>query len=222
LGRIPSNSAIAPQMMAHKTQENCTVLSKEGWRFVPIAEKLEDEAKAIRVIRDQQYGNIYKEAPSDARWMGDLGEIVFNKWLLHNHVEGFKWIQHETAGKPDFRLKNGTRIGVKLVKRTVPPQLEYGIQISAAHSHEAVDHFFFTMYEFKKRTMWLLGGIDRNEFLATARYYKEGKWVHPHYQVRDHDIYNNEISRLQRPDEWIASRLISDTDFNPSETMKQD
>lgn len=43
------------------------VLSKEGWRFVPIAEKLEDEAKAIRVIRDQQYGNIYKEAPSDAR-----------------------------------------------------------------------------------------------------------------------------------------------------------
>lgn len=158
----------------------------------------------MRAERDEQYGNIYTEAATDERWVGDLGEMVFSSWLKHEGIRGFEWVLNDAAGQPDFITATNTRIGVKTVKRKVAPREDYTAQITARHAEEPIDHYFFLTYEIGKRRMWLLGGLDRDQFLRDARYYAAGDWVHPHYQVRDgHEIYNIEITRLVPPIEWL-------------------
>jgi hypothetical protein len=195
-------------------QEGLSKVSKElelyfisplnGWISVEIPEVLEKEAREIRIERDAQYGNIFEEEDTDKRWTGDLGEIVFNTWLKSNHLRDFQWIKNNSAGQPDFITPTNVRIGVKTVKRKVEPRMDYTAQITAQHSREPIDHFFFMTYQFEKKNMWLLGGIDRNNFLKKARYYSEGQWVHKNYQIRKgHEIYNIEIGKLIAPLLWL-------------------
>jgi len=159
----------------------------------------------MRVERDRQYGNIYTEAATDERWVGDLGERAFNSWFKHEGIQGFKWVRDDAAGQPDFVTAQNVRIGVKAVKRKVPPREGYTAQITARHIEEPIDQFFFMTYEIAKRRMWLLGGIDRERFLMESRYYGAGEWVHENYQIRPgHEIYNIEIGKLIQPKEWIT------------------
>ena len=180
----------------------------QGWIVVDISEANERWAKAKRAERDQQYGNLYQEAITDERWVGDLGELVFDKWLKHHRVERYNWILEGAAGAPDFQLASGIRIGVKTVKRQVSPRKGYTAQITARHTKEPIEHFFFMTYEIAKRRMWLLGGIDKQGFLDKAIYYPAGSQVHANYTIREgHEIYNIDIGELVRPHEWL-SRLV--------------
>jgi hypothetical protein len=176
----------------------------QGWISLLIAPKYEELAKQMRAERDCQYGNIYAEAVTDERWVGDLGEMVFNSWFKHEKIKGYEWVLDDAAGAPDFVTALNIRIGVKTVKRKVPPREGYTAQITARHAEEPIDQFFFMTYEIDKRRMWLLGGIDRDRFLKEARYYEAGEWVHPKYQIRQgHEIYNIEIAKLIRPKFWL-------------------
>ena len=178
----------------------------EGWISLYIAPEFEVRAKEIRAERDKKYQNLYEESATDERWVGDLGEMVFNSWLKHEGLEGFSWILDDAAGQPDFVTSLNVRIGVKTVKRKVPPRLEYTAQITARHVDEPIDHYFFMSYEVAKKKMWLLGGIEHDSFIALARRYNAGEWVHPQYQIRaGHEIYNIEISKLTPPALWVAS-----------------
>ncbi|WP_299847591.1 hypothetical protein [uncultured Paracoccus sp.] len=180
-------------------------LHPQGWISLGIESKHEERAKRVRAARDRLYGNIYIEAATDERWVGDLGEITFNSWLNHMGIQGFKWVRDNAAGQPDFVTALNIRIGVKTVKRKVPPREDYTAQITARHAEEPIDEFFFMTYEIAKRRMWLLGGIDRKRFLQVARYYGAGESVHDNYQVREgHEIYNIEIASLASPSEWIG------------------
>ena len=176
----------------------------EGWLSVIVPDEAEAKAKAIRQERDRQYGNIYQERSTDERWVGDLGEIVFEKWLRHSGVNNHQWHQDNAAGKADFTLANGCSIGVKTVKRKVPPRTGYTAQVTARHANEPVDQFFFLTYEWQSKKMWLLGGLARDAFVAGARYYGPGEQVHANYQVRaGHEIYNADIGLLIAPDTWL-------------------
>ena len=75
-------------------------LHQEGWISVPIDPKYEARAKEIRQERDQQYGNIFTEANTDERWVGDLGEMAFNSWLKHEGVHDAEWIIDNAAEAP--------------------------------------------------------------------------------------------------------------------------
>lgn len=176
----------------------------EGWISLVIAPEYEARAKRMRADRDRQYGNIYPEAATDERWVGDLGEIAFNSWLNHEGVQGFEWVLDDAAGKPDFVTARKLRIGVKTVKRQVPPRAGYTAQITARHAKEPIDHYFFMTYEIAQRRMWLLGGIEQGSFLQKSRYYAAGEWVHADYQIRQgHEIYNIEINKLVPPKRWL-------------------
>ncbi|MCO6057274.1 hypothetical protein NG726_11390 [Pseudomonas sp. MOB-449] len=177
----------------------------QGWISVGIEPEHEERAKRLRSKRDLQYGNIYSEADTDKRWVGDLGEWVFKSWFKHEGIQGFKWILENAAGQPDFVSPSNIRIGVKTVKRQYQPREGYTAQISACHSDEPVDHFFFMIYEFRKRKMWLMGGIDRESFKKEADYYGSGEQVHAHYQVREeHGILNIDVAKLLQPKHWLA------------------
>ncbi len=186
----------------------CTI-HPEGWISVPIDQNHERCAQQIRQERDQQYGNIFVEVTTDERWVGDLGEMVFNSWFNHEGITGFHWQLEKTAGQPDFVTSRGVRIGVKTVKRRVPPQTEYTAQITAQYANEPIDHFFFMSYELPQHRMWLLGGIEKGRFLQESHLYRAGEWVHENYQVREgHEIFNIAIAKLVLPKAWIA--LIKD------------
>jgi len=175
-----------------------------GWISVPTAPRFVMWAKTIRAERDQQYGNIYRETETDERWVGDLGEIVFKSWLNHVGIAGFQWITDNAAGNPDFIMPPDTKVGVKTVKRKVPPRAGYTAQVTAQHANEPIDYFFFMSYEITKAKMWLLGGISKEDFLHHAVYYPAGARVHANYQIREgHEIYNVDIDRLTPPKEWI-------------------
>jgi hypothetical protein len=162
------------------------------------------EAEQIRHRRDEMYGNIYREEPTDMREVGDLGEIKFSSWLSCLGIS-HRWIKNaiDAAGNADFVIA-GQRIGVKTVKRKGPMRLIYTQQITACHAHEPVAHFFFLSYEFPIRRMWLIGGCSKKFFLDHAKYYAAGEKVHDHYTVREgHEIYNIKIELLTEPAEWI-------------------
>ena len=181
---------------------------RQGWISVQIAEGYEKRAQQLRAKRDRQYGNIYTEAQTDERWVGDLGEMVFNSWLKHEDIRGFEWLLDDAAGKPDFVSISNVRIGVKTVKRKVPPREDYTAQITARHAEEPIDQFFFMTYEIGNHLMWLLGGISREKFLREARYYKAGESVHQHYKIRPgHEIFNIEIAKLTVPRDWLETLL---------------
>jgi len=79
----------------------------------------------MRGERDRQYRNIYTEAATDERWVDDLGEMVFNSWFKHEGIQDFRWVLDDAAGQPDFVTALNIRIGVKTVKRKVPPREDY-------------------------------------------------------------------------------------------------
>ncbi|TQV61630.1 MAG: hypothetical protein FNT29_11030, partial [Halothiobacillaceae bacterium] len=74
----------------------------QGWISLTIAQEHEERAKRMRAERDRQYGNIHIEAATDERWVGDLGEMVFNSWFKHEGIQGLEWILGDAAGQPDF------------------------------------------------------------------------------------------------------------------------
>jgi hypothetical protein len=171
---------------------------------IPVTEDIENKAKQIRLKRDSIYKNIYKEENSDIRWIGEVGEICFNNWLQQNLKINFEWITENVVKKPDFIINN-IGIGVKTVKRQVPPQLHYTAQITAKHLFdEPSQGLFFISYEFQIKKLWLLGGISKIHFIKNAKYYGEGECVHQNYKIRKgHEIYNIDISKLIPPDKWI-------------------
>ncbi len=158
----------------------------------------------MRKRRDQLYGNIYPEEPGHERWVGDLGEMTFKSWLNSRGVP-FKWLLGDAAGNADFVVDSSTSVGIKTVKRVVKPQAGYTMQVTAKHAGEPVDHFFFLSYEYtdQTRVMWLLGGVERQHFLSNAKFYRAGEWIHPRYQVKNHDIYNTDVRHFIPPGDWL-------------------
>lgn len=175
----------------------------QDWIYLPVTPAIKTAAQARRAERDAQYDNLFGEAPSDMRWLGEAGEICFNDWLLNQGVQNINWILENAAGQPDFVVNNHT-IDVKTVKRNVPMRADYSAQVTARHTEHDMGSYFFTCYEAQEERLVLLGGISRAEFLAHAQYYGEGEQVQPSYTIRrGHEIYNIQVEHLVPPREWL-------------------
>ena len=163
------------------------------------------KAKAIRAERDLQYGNIYEELDSDCRWVGEIGEIAFLRWLRKRCNVEVEWIVEDAAGKPDF-VVDGVTVGAKTVKRQVSARIDYTAQVTARHVDEPVSQFFFMSYDQPKNRLELCGGISRQVFREEATYFGPGDRVHAHYRIREgHEIYNIPIGNLYDAKNWIKS-----------------
>lgn len=178
---------------------------QDDWIRGAVSQEIITEAKRMRAERDELYGNIFGEVDTDLRWVGEIGEICFDRWLQRHDGIKHQWILEDAAGQPDFVIGQ-TTVGMKTVKRNVPMLPHYTAQITATHAGEPVDHFFFACYEVKTQRLVLLGGITREDFLRKARYYGPGEHVHAAYIIRPgHEIYNIEVRWLVPPHEWLAT-----------------
>jgi len=178
------------------------------WISIEVGEVVLNRARALRALRDERYGNIFGEAASDMRWIGEVGEIIMAGWLAERHTAGagwaYYWATSKVCGEPDFWIGTSS-VDVKTVKRASAMKPEYTAQVTARHTQEDVDYFFFTTYIVSERKLLLLGGIDRAQFLSSARYYGAGQWVHTYYQIRPgHEIYNIGVANLTPPLIWLG------------------
>jgi len=172
--------------------------------LLPVHDRDIQAAKQQRKERDALYGNRYAERKGHERWVGDLGEILFDRWARGQITDLQYHNELEAAGKADFTL-TGRTVGVKTVKRQVGMRPYYTAQVTAAHaSAEPVDQFFFCSYEYPKQVVWLLGGATVARYLRHATHYGPGEKVHAGYTVpKDHSIYNAPVNILVPPDLWI-------------------
>lgn len=183
-----------------------TGIDYHGWIWVEVSEADIERAQAIRRERDARgYRNFYDPTGKDAPWVGDLGEVIFDPWLRRQGARA-TWLLDAPIGRPDFVLeRKGIRVDVKAVKRNGPPRHDYTAGVTTNQKSAEVDHYFFLSYDMPARVMWLLGGLERECFMAEARHYKGGEWVHANYQIREgHQLSNMGVTMLIRPLDWLA------------------
>lgn len=181
------------------------VKSETDWVVLNVSCAEVDAAKAMRADRDTQYGNRYAVSPTDARWVGDLGEIALNRWLGEQGLENLQWITQDSAGRPDFVTGQGVRIGAKTIKRSVSPLLHYGAQVTACHADEPVDWFFFMSYIVKEQKLWLLGAMESSRFARESRRFGAGDQVQPAYRIREgHEIKDVLLNQLMPVKHWLT------------------
>lgn len=157
----------------------------------------------MRAERDAQFSNIFQERTTDARWVGDLGELLVNEWLRNQGVTHYRWETRDAAGNADF-VVGQERVGAKTVKRQVAPRLSYTAGMTARHAHEPVDWFLFLNVSLTEKKLWLLGAIESPRFLKEATYYPAGAQVHSNYTIREgHEIFNIELCKLTPPGAWL-------------------
>lgn len=161
-----------------------------------VTDKAIQQAKDIRKERDKKYGNIFSEASTDMRWVGEIGEIVVNDALRMCRPEETEWLTTDVTNRGDFSFC-GIELEVKTVKRQVPIRPHYKAQITAKHAEKQVEHILFTCYEFPVKKLHILGVMTKDEFMARAEYFKAGDKVHENYTIRaGHEIYAVTISKM--------------------------
>jgi hypothetical protein len=166
----------------------------ESWvRFQATQENIA-LSKKRRLEKDQIYTNLYVEAPTDSRWIGELGEIYFDQWINNENVPNAEWLMEKPLGNPDFII-NGNRIDVKTVKRKDQMHPSYGVQVSSKQIATPMDDYFFICYLTSTRMLLLLGGITKPRFLESSQTYSNDQKVHSEYLIRhDHSINNCDYS----------------------------
>lgn len=181
---------------------------KEGWISLPVDDEVVAYAKRIREDRDKLYGNIYEEADTDMRHVGEIGEFCFDHFVSSYGTGLNKWIvDGKVTNEADFVFA-GKRIGIKTVKRKVDMRMSYGAQITAKHKNEPVDYYFFCCYETHTRQLVLLGGIAKSTFMEGAQHYREGEQVHASYRIREkHGIYSIGADKLMKPEVFVGNLL---------------
>lgn len=165
------------------------------------------QAQALRAERDQRYGDHFPGRPSDAKWVGDLGELLAARWFASVGIPA-RWVTEDPTRNPDFILSGGAGVEVKTSKRAGRPLPYWDVGVTAAQiDHPGVDWLLFASYSLATRCLWILGLVEIGEFRRIARRYEAGQAVHSGYTVREgHSILNVRVSQLTPPADWLRAK----------------
>lgn len=184
-------------------------VTAEGWLVFDVHDDALAWSYGNRARRDSRYQNRYAPRPGDQRWVGDLGELVFDWWLESLGIARTWILEGPTAGKTDFVI-GGTRVDVKTAHIGAPWKHDpgYGCQAHKEHVEKPhSDDFFFAAYEAGRREMLLVGGVTVERFRQGADYFKAGEVVIPRRMTLrpDHPgLYMVSEERLTRPGAWLS------------------
>jgi hypothetical protein len=176
---------------------------KNDWIAWVVPHDLQEQAKRLRQERDRLYPNRIFYGDTFCPWIGDLGEIVLDRWLRRRKVPAV-WFRDEPGGKPDFQIDQAT-VDIKTVKRQVAPRPEYEAGVDERHLEHG-DYFFFASYEVPTHTMTLLGAMERERLKRVARRFVHGENVHANYPIPEGAVlWNVYIEDLDPPRAWLDS-----------------
>ncbi len=167
----------------------------EDFVTMSITSKMRDNAsnqsKKMGVLRHsiaKGKGNMY----------GFLGEAMFKKY-----ASPFYKVDVHNTYDYDFIVDKSVRIDIKTKSTSVTPKGEYDCTIPAYNTKQKCDAYVFcrVMQSFDKG--FILGGIGKEQFFDTAKFWKKGT-IDPSngYQVKA-DCYNIKINELHTIKELI-------------------
>lgn len=148
-------------------------------------------AKATRRERDQKLRNDFVESASDKRYGGDLGEMMFDKWV-RSHTPRYRWLQDIDGKQPDFEIE-GMTVEVKTAKYWKPLDESSFAMVNRHRVETPYDWFFFTRWDSHTFRIILTGGILAVEFRRKMRWHDRGT----------QGTYVVPLSELMDPEAWI-------------------
>jgi len=139
---------------------------------------------------------------SDLQWVGDLGEIGFDRWL---HDES---VTHDWNGGvdrlPDFSVL-GNAVGLKTRYSKVATRADFYAVVPAQHlDRQQETEWFFANYEVGSNRLVLLGGVSAERFREAARFVDTGEPIGPTTKARN-PVWQFDVSLLDAPDRWLCS-----------------
>lgn len=121
--------------------------------------RLIEQAQTIRRFRDKHAENAFPAEEPDLRWVGDLGELVFAKWLK---AQGIPFTMNGGIDTlPDFVV--GTKTLALKTRPNRPDAL-----CAKRHAERDVEMLVFASYATMQRRWKLLGAIPPAELRSTA------------------------------------------------------
>ena len=138
-----------------------------------------EKAKMVRQQRMREFdssSNYIIDKPTDKRWVGDLGEFGFARWLSDHNVD-YQWITEGVGHAPDYIINGCIRLDLKTCPRPTPVKQDWYCVEIGAHNlvpEKAKDWYFFASFQIAEKRLWLLGGMRHQNVLDTARFYPCG------------------------------------------------
>lgn len=189
--------------------ERPTFRQRGRFLTIRITEAREREAFAIWERNQARYFSPetpYQPGENDWPWVGALGEMVFNEWLRPRA----RWLLEDPLHNPDFLIDNVIKVDCKTSKRQVPSRMQYTVGMPIRQLKNVTDYYFFFWYEYPRKTMWLIGGMDKKRFVADSQKLYAGARVHAGYTVREgNELANIKVGATLAPEEWRARVLNS-------------
>lgn len=144
---------------------------------------------------------------SDLRWVGDLGEVAFDRWLRESlGIEPLHSWNGGVDGKPDFEVA-GHRVGLKTRYSNVTTRADFYAVVPAQHlDREQEDEWFFANYETRAGRLVLLGGIDKVRFREEARFVDTGEPIGPTILAKN-PVWQLPVDKLEPPVRWFCHVL---------------
>lgn len=174
--------------------------------YLVIQAKPADEAEArdLRAQRDELYPNYYQipEGQEDTRWVGDLAEILYARYLSEQGVPHL-WHKDDPLGSGDFQI-GWHCVDIKGVKRQrcPPPDYYAGVDEFNYRKQSPIDNYLFASYEYFMGKMWYVGGMTVEAFKQSAVFFPAGSIVHDNFTAPE-NLYNVTIYELISPQLWL-------------------
>lgn len=145
---------------------------------------------------------------SGTRWVGDLGEIAFADMLKTHYgfvenIDFTRWTNEEDIDRRDFSLvlpQRTLEIDVKTMTTSVKPLLKYRSNVNARQWRKIefdsqVNCLVFCYFVKPLNTVYVLGWLLKEEFIAKATFVKAGEMTH---KIRANtDLYTIENEKLR-------------------------
>ena len=166
------------------------ISSERQWIPIPVTMADVNEAK-----RRHRESRMRAKWENENRWEGQLGEIVFDRFLAGLAGFEYTWLNRERDQmKEDFRIR-GIEIDIKTTGRKWKPKQHWTIGVHQDHAKASRRHFWWVVYQRTPGDMaWVIGGMPSRQFMTVAWFDEEGEQVHRELQVsKGGSMYNINI-----------------------------
>lgn len=144
-----------------------------------ISQELADRFLNERQKKDRKLGK--NRFDSDNRWTGQLAETAFNSYCRKIGIVDMKWVAKAYDGKDPYDFSYGRlNIDVKCFNHYRESEIKgyhsCPVLVEQAENKN-VNTYVFTRFFMPVYRIYLLGWIDKSEFLHYGKVYKQGERV---------------------------------------------
>lgn len=141
----------------------------------PVVDSWVEQAK-LNLREYEQNGMVHYWGNKEKKWVGCLGEIVFEMALVEQKIPYERFTDEANPGI-DFRI-NGWAIDVKTSNGNYAPALEHNRSVDTRQlKMGGTDYYFFMYYMEPTADIYFCGGLSHWQFAKSATHLKKGELI---------------------------------------------